>query len=266
MQLGLTLLGRVEQILQFHVQRLRAGGAQLCGAQHLNIPDGIKAVTPGQPSGDKVAHQTLGGLSVCFQKEEVVGLAALLQRLTGDDVVGVFHDEAALCLPEDLVQADSGHAAGADDLAEDVARTHAGQLVGIAYHNNTAGVAQRRNKRLKQLDVHHAHLVQNDHVTLEQVFVVVDKADHTAGVVHLQQAVDGAGLAAGQFAEPLGGAAGGSAQGHPLGLIFQQLQNSVDCSGLAGAGAAGEHKAVLGHGLADGFPLQRGIGKALRQL
>jgi len=94
----------------------------------------------------------------------------------------------------------------------------------------------------------------------------VDKADHAAGVVHLQQTVDGAGLATGQLAEPFGGAAGGGAQGYPLGLIFQQLQNSVDGGSLAGAGAAGEHKAVLGHGLADGFPLQGGVGKALRQL
>ena len=181
-------------------------------------------------------------------------------------MVRVFHDETTFCLPEDLVQADGRHAAGVDDLAEDVARTYAGQLVGIAYHNNTAGVAQRRNERLKQLDVHHAHLVQNDHVTLEQIFVVVDKADHAAGVVHLQQTVDGAGLAAGQLAEPLGSASGGGTKGYPLGLIFQQLQNGVDGGGLAGAGAAGEHKAVLRHSLADGFPLQRSIGKPLGQL
>ena len=266
MQLRLAFLGRVEQVLQLHVQRLRAGGAKLCGTQHLNIPDGIKAVAPGQPGGNKVAHQTLRSLAVRFQKEEVVGFAALLQWLAGDDMVRVFHDETAFCLPEDLVQADSWHAAGADNLAEDVARAYAGQLVGIAYHNNTAGVAQCRNECLKQLDVHHAHLIQNDHVTLEQVFVVVDKADHAAGVVHLQQTVDGAGLATGQLAEPFGGAAGGGAQGYPLGLIFQQLQNGVDRGGLASAGAAGEHKAVLCHSLADGFPLQGGIGKALRQL
>ena len=114
-----------------------------------------------------------------------------------------------------------------------------------------------------QLDFRHADsIAQNDHVTLEQVFVVVDKADHAAGVVHLQQTVDGAGLATGQLAEPFGGAAGGGAQGYSLGLIFQQLQNGVDRGGLASAGAAGEHKAVLCHSLADGFPLQGGVGKA----
>ena len=113
--------------------------------------------------------------------------------------------------------------------------------------------------RLKQLDVHHAHLVQNDHIALEQVFIVVDKADHAAGIVHLQQTVDGAGLAPGQFAETLGGTASGSITGLP-GLIFQQLQNGVDRVVVCGAGAAGEHKVVLCHSLADGFPLQRSVG------
>ena len=84
-----------------------------------------------------------------------------------------------------------------------------------------------RNECLKQLDIHHAHLVQNDHVTLEQVFVVVDKADHAAGVVHLQQAVNGAGLAAGQLAEPFGGAAGGGAQGYSLGLISSSCKMAL---------------------------------------
>ena len=180
-------------------------------------------------------------------------------------MVGIFHDEAAFGLPEDLVEADGGHAPGADDLAQQVAGAHAGQLVGVAHHNDAAAVTQGRDQRLKQLDVHHAHLVQNDHIALEQVLVVVDEADHAAGIVHLQQAVDGAGLAAGELAQPFGGPARGGAQGHPLGLIFQQLQDGVHGGGLTGAGAAGEHQTVLGHGLADGFPLQRRIGKALGQ-
>ena len=94
----------------------------------------------------------------------------------------------------------------------------------------------------------------------------MDEADHAAGVVHLQQAVDGRGLAAGQFTQPFGRTARGSTKRHPVCLMFQQLQDGVDRGGLAGAGAAGEHKAVLGHSLADGFPLQGGVGKALRQL
>ena len=181
-------------------------------------------------------------------------------------MVGVLHDEAPLGLPEDLVQADGGHPLGANDLAKDVAGADAGQLVGIAHHEDAAAVPQRRDKRLKQLDIHHAHLVEDDDIALEQVLVVVDEADHAAGVVHFEQAVDGGGLPAGQLAQPLGRAARGGAEGHPLGLMFQQLQDGVHGGGLAGAGAAGEDEAILGHRLADGLFLQRCIGKALGQL
>lgn len=48
--------------------------------------------------------------------------------------------------------------------------------------------------------------------------------------------------------------------------MFQQLQDGIHGGGLAGAGAAGEDEAVLGHRLADGLFLQRCIGKALGQL
>ena len=265
LDLRLALLGRVEQVLQLHIERLRACGAELCRAEHLNVPDGVEVVAAGQAGGNEVAHQLLRHVAVGFEEEEIVCFAAFFQRLAGNDVVGVLHDEALCRLPEDLVEADGGHKAGADHFAQNVAGPHAGQLVGVAHHDDAAAVPQRRDEGLKQLHVHHTHLVEDDHVALEQVFVVVDEADHAARVVHFQQAVDGGGLAARQLAQTLGRAARGGAEGHPLGLIFQQLQNGVDGGGLARAGAARQHEAIFGHGLADGFLLQGRIGKPLRQ-
>ena len=265
LQLRLALLWRVEQGLQLRVEGLGAGGAELRGAEHLNILHRIELVAAGQTGGHKVADQLLGCVAVGFEEEEIVRLSALFQRFARDDVVGILHDEALSGLPEYLVEADRRHQPGADDLAEDIARADAGQLVGVAYHNNTAAVPQGRNEGLEQLDVHHTHLVEDDDVALEQVLIVVDEADHAAGVVHFQQAVDGGGFPARQLAQTLGGAACGSTEGYPFGLVLQQLQDGVDRGGLAGAGAAGEDKAVLGHGLADGFLLERRIGKALRQ-
>ena len=63
----------------------------------------------------------------------------------------------------------------------------------------------------------------------------------------------------------LAAAAGGGAQGHPLGLAFQHVQHCFNGGGLAGTGAAGQHQAVFGHGPADGLPLLGGVGKALRR-
>ena len=82
MQLGLARLFRVQQVLQFHIQCLCAGRAKLGGAQHLNVPDRIEAVAARQAGGNKIAHQFLRRIAVRFQKEEVVGLTALLQRFT----------------------------------------------------------------------------------------------------------------------------------------------------------------------------------------
>ena len=77
--------------------------------------------------------------------------------------------------------------------------------------------------------------------------------------------MDGGGFPARQLAQTLGGAACGSTEGYPFGLVLEQLQDGVDRGGLAGAGATGEDKAVLGHGLTDGFLLERRVSKALRQ-
>ena len=266
LQLGLAFGGGVQKVLQQGVQGLGAAGAHLGGAEHLDVPDGVEAVAAGQPGGDQVADQLLAGLAVRLQEKEVVLPAALLQGASADDVVGVLHDEAAFGLPEDMLEADGGHRPRADHLPQDVAGAHAGQLVGVPHHDDPAVGPQGGQQALEQLDVHHAHLVQDHHVALEQVALVVDEADAAPRIVHLQQPVDGGGLAAGQLAQALGGPAGGGAEGHPLGLAFQHVQHRLDGGGLAGAGPAGEHQAVLGDGLADGLPLLGGVGKALGRL
>lgn len=166
---------------------------------------GVKPIAAGQPGRDQVAHQALGRLAVRFQKKEVVRAGPLLQRFAIHDVMGIFHDQAALCLAEDLVQADRRDQPGTDGLPQNIARPYTGQLIRIAHHDDPAAVPQRCEQRLKQLYIHHTHLIQDDHVTRKLVFVVMDKAHHPAGVIHLQQAMDGAGLAPGQLTEALGG-------------------------------------------------------------
>ena len=136
--------------------------------------------------------------------------------------MGVLHDQAFLRLTENLGQSYGGYDPGAQNFAQHVARAHAGQLVGVPHHNDAAVVARRGKQRLKQLGVHHTHLVQNDDVVLQQVFFVVDKP-HVAGrVIDLQQAVDGGRRMPGQLAQPLGGATRGCAQRHPVRLCLIQ--------------------------------------------
>ena len=86
-----------------------------------------------------------------------------------------------------------------------------------------------------------------------------------AGIIHLQQAVDRAGLVAGHLAQTLGGTARGGAQRHTVIPVFQQGQNGIDGCGFAGARAARKHHDVAGKRGFHGFSLQGRIGKPLRK-
>ena len=179
--------------------------------------------------------------------------------------MGIFHNEAFGGLAEDMLQPHGGHHTALDDLAQNVAGAHAGQLVGVAHHDDAAAMAQRRQQALEQLCIHHAHLVQHHHVTFEQVFLVVDKAQKAAlgVIVHLQQPVDGLGLLARQFRQALGRTPRGRTESHPLPGMLQKREDGVHGGGLAGARPAGEHHDPAAHGRADGRALFFRVGKAL---
>ena len=265
MELGFARRGRVQHLLQQAVQRLGAAGAHLGGTENLDIPDGVKAIAPGQTGGHQVTDQLLAGFAVGLQKEEIIFLSALLKGAAADNVVGILHNQAPPGLTENPFQADGGHRTGTNHFAQDIAGADAGQLVGVSHHDDPAVGPQGRQQALEQLDIHHTHFVQDDHVALEEVLFVVDEADHAPRIIHLQKPVDGGGLAAGQLAQPLGCPPGGGAEGHPLGLTLQNLEDCIDGGGLAGAGAAGQNQTVLGDRPADGLLLFGGIGKALGQ-
>ena len=78
--------------------------------------------------------------------------------------------------------------------------------------------------------------------------------------------MDGGRLPSGQLGQPLGGTAGGGAQGHPIRLMLEQRQNGIHRGGFARTGATGQHQHIAGEGLTDRLPLQGRVGKALPPL
>ena len=85
-------------------------------------------------------------------------------HLSLHDAVSVLDDQAFLRLTEDIGQPHSGDNIGTQYLTQNVARPHAGQLVGVPHHDDAAVVARRRKQGLKQLDIHHAHLIEDDDI------------------------------------------------------------------------------------------------------
>ena len=123
--------------------------------------------------------------------------------------MGIGNDSALRCLSENFRQANGRHHAGTDHFPQNVAGANAGQLVCVSHHNDAAAVLQGAQQALKQLDVHHTHLIQNDDVALEQVLLVVNKAHRSLAVIHFQKPMNGGRLPPGQLGQPLGGTAGG---------------------------------------------------------
>ena len=88
-------------------------------------------------------------LGVFLLNKEEVGSAPVADIGEGAlvDLVGISDDTARLCLTEDARQSDDGNCARVDDVAEHVARSHAGQLVDVAdkyqAHRERYGLQQR---------------------------------------------------------------------------------------------------------------------------
>ena len=90
------------------------------------------------------------------------------------------------------------HLAAADEVGEEVARPHGGELVGVAHQDEAAVVAQGGQEGPHEGHVHHGGLIHDDGVGGEGFVLVVGK-DELPGVLvelGLQQPVDGGGLGA----------------------------------------------------------------------
>ena len=130
--------------------------------------------------------------------------------------MGVGDDQALSRLAEHLAEVDHSDDVRVDQILEDVACPHRGELIWVPHQDQLAAQAQGLDQRFKQLDVHHGHLIHHHCVKGEGVLLVALKFIFSALIleVHLQQPVDGLGLPAGDLAHPLGGPAGGGGQGH----------------------------------------------------
>ena len=87
-------------------------------------------------------HDFLGYLLRGFLlHEEEVGVLAIagIGKTPLVDGVGTHHDAAGLCLPENACQAGDGYFFTVYNITEHVAGSHAGQLFGVAHHDEAHG-------------------------------------------------------------------------------------------------------------------------------
>jgi len=171
------------------------------------------------------------------------------------DAVGVADDQAAALLAEDRLQPCDRDCAAADDVAQDVTRSHAGELIRVADQQQVRVRGDGLEQVVKQRQVDHGRLIHDDHVGVERVLVVVGKALRRAVA---QQAVDGLGGLAGRLRKALGRAAGRAAQQVAVAGLLQGGDDRLHGEGFARAGATGHDADLAGERLADGGALLLG--------
>ena len=151
------------------------------------------------------------------------------------------------------------HRARGDDVGQNLARPHRGQLVDVTHDQHCGFVGDRRQQRPHQHHVHHRRLVDRQQPAIERVLPI---APEPAGPgVDLEQAVDRLCLEPGGLAHPLRGTPGRRAQQDIDALGGQDAQDRVDDRRLADARPAGDDGGLRGERHPDGIGLAGRQGK-----
>ena len=158
-----------------------------------------------------------------------VGHAALV------DAVGVDDDAALGGLAEHLGEPHHRHGARRDDVGQHLAGADRGQLVDVADDQQRGAVRHRAQQRVHQRHIHHGGLVDHQQVAFQRI--AAGAAEAAVDGIDFEQAMDGAGIAAGRLAHALGGAPGRRAQQDRDILGGEDAQDGVDDGGLADARA-----------------------------
>ena len=240
--LPLVLPGRVQGLLKDLIETFGPRPPAAGGREHLDLVGG-DAQPFGQTAAAQVHHRVQRSLGVPADHEEKVVVVA--PQVGGNpliDHVGVADDVALGGLPEDLGQTHRGDHPAADQVGEEVARTHGGQLVRVPHQHQPAVPGQGGEQGGHEDHIHHGGLVHDDGIHIQGIIAVVgkDQLPRLGVKARFQQAVDGGRLGAAQLPQPLGSSSCGGSQGGLHSHGFEEGQHTLQAGGLARTGAAGE--------------------------
>lgn len=85
--------------------------------------------------------------------------------------MGIVDNHALFILTEDFGQADGGNHAAVQDVAQNVACADAGQLIGVADHDEPRARHERAQERTHQENIDHGHFVDNQRVDFKRVIL-----------------------------------------------------------------------------------------------
>ncbi len=163
-------------LLQSGVQVGDAGAAAIHRREDLNVGR-LQAEFVGDARRHQI-HDQFGGLvGILFDEEEkIIGFLRRERHLPAIDAVRVGDDVRLHGLPEDHVQPDDGGALGGDDVAQHVARAHAGQLIDIADEQQVRVEGHGFQQVIHQQQIDHAGFVDDEQIDFQRILRVALEA------------------------------------------------------------------------------------------
>ena len=218
-----------------------------------------------------------------LKEKEIAALIVHKQRMPLQDPVGI-HDNIALAgLPEHMLQHDRVKSLRLDQILQDTARPDTGKLIHIPHQDQTGSLGHRLQKSVKEIHIHHGHLIYNDDIRLQGVilpplkpvisfFFVSSSAARRGHILPVekafpvrvirdrpdpQQTMNRHGWLSGRLRHAPGSPPCRGSQKHIQTILFKKTDDGIDRSRLTRSGTARNHQDRVFRRLQNCFPLQR---------
>ena len=174
---------RVQIVLQYGIQPLYPQFSFAHRRQHLDIVrpciDKLRKLVSDQKHHDP---QNLLDI-ISFQAEKVLAFVAKFNLPSLIDQMGILDDIAFQCLSENLRQTYHLKTFRINDILQHIARSDTRQLVHIPYKDQPCAHGYGLQKGIHQIDIHHRHLINNDHIRFQGIVLIALKLCSQAVVI-----------------------------------------------------------------------------------
>ena len=194
LDLELRIARGVERVLQTGIELPRAEAVPVHRRQHLDAIAGVPTEAPGDAFGDEVLDRLGDRLGPLAGEKEKVGVGGIVEwrDVTFVHLVGGLDDAALGRLPIDMGEPSDRHDSARDQIGEEIARSHGGELVRVADEEDVAMSGDRLEKGGHQAQIDHRGLVDDEEISRERAMAIAGKSHDR---LILERAMQGEGLA-----------------------------------------------------------------------
>ena len=238
-------------------QRVVVGTLEL--GDHLNIVHGYPQILRKlfADQRNRCVDDRIGIVS--SDKQKIPASGSDVHSLPAVYFMSIDNDIAGLRLAEDPGEPHHWKSSRLDDILEHISRSDAGKLVSVPHQDQSCSSCHRLQKRLHELNVHHRHLINDDHIRLQRIGLISGKMHfrrrfllHTG---KLQHPVDSPGLMTCCLRHTLCSPAGGRRQLHIHALQLKKPDKGCDGSSFSGTRPSGNDQDAVPRRLKHGLPL-----------